>query len=364
MKHFSKIILLAAVLLAAVSCSVASVDTGDVKEVTVPVAMIEAVEEPVVEEPVVEEPVVEEPAAVVWEKQLGDGFVVFAIYDGVTYVTVPASVTAEDVNAFAAALFNDYGAILDGVTYGPSENADYEIKGLSKEDAILATEILDMYLDHYVAVAAGAEDVQNTKITFDEDGALVYTVSVNGQELEFKFYKGGAYISYPETVSVESLLAVREALLASYPSYLEGTTVELVEDGLLSVTYPETVTYAEVVSFLSASSSDVDALAQYVPAAEEKEVVKTAVETAVETVKETAEKAVEATKEVAQKAAETVAEKSSEVVEKAKEVVSSIELPEEVEAKKSSAGTVILIIIIVLLVAACAYYFLVYRKKK
>lgn len=348
MKCFSKILLLAAVLIVAVSCSLTSVETGDVKEVTVPVA-------------VKEEPVkVEEPASVVWQKQVGDEAVVFTAYEDVVYVAVPSFVTLDEVNSLLAAVSEDFGAALKGVEVVVSDvaDADYEIKGLTLESATVAMQILDMYFDHYVAIASGVEDVEDTKVSFAEDGALVYTIEVNGQELGFKFYKGIAYITYPETVSVESLLAAREALLSSYGSYLEGTTVEYVEDGLLAVTYPESVTYSEVVAFLDATKADVSTLAAFIPAPVVEE------PTVVEVVAEAVKSAAETVTTTVQKTAEKVATTTTAVVEKAKEAVSSIELPQETEAKKSGAGTVILIIIIVLLVAACAYYFLVYKKKK
>ncbi len=394
MKRFSKLFLLGLILIAAVSCSVTSAETGDIKEVKVPAAVqvapvqeTAAQETPAVETPVtaitetaqaetqapvtapapVEITIVEETAKI-WHKQFDGQYLIIAAYDDIAYVMVPAGVTTEDVFAFIDIISEDFGPALDGVTIGPSDIADYEIRGLSKESATVAMQILDMYFDHYYALLLGEKSVQNAKITIGEDGALNYTMYANGQEVVCTFYQGHAYISFPEEVSLENILMLRDALLLTYSNYLEGTTVDYVEDGLLVVTYPDTVDYSNIVSFLSASKADVPVLTVILPqeeiktvievaSAPEKQTVKETVSEVVETVKETAEKAVETVKETTQKAVETVTTKASEVV-------SSIDLPQEVEAKSSSALSVILIVIVVLLVAACAYYFLVYRKKK
>lgn len=373
MKRFSKILLLCLVLVVAVSCSVTSAETGDIKEVKVPVPTVSAPPAPVQEEPVAPSPVAEvaEPApeeiaiveetAKIWEKQIGKGYLIIAAYDGIAYVMVPEGVTDEDLNAFIGVIAEDFGSVLDGVVITGSDIADYEIRGLSKESAMVGMQILDLYFDHYVALASGEEDIQNTRISFGEDGALIYTMYANDQEVNCTFYQGYAYVSFPEDVTLENLLLVRDALLATYNDYLEGTTVDYIEDGLLVVTYPASVDYSEIVTFISASKSDVPVLSVILPHEEAVSVIEVATAPAeTTTVKEVAEKVVETIKETAATAVETVKETTQKVVEAA----SSIELPQQVEAKRSSALSVILIIIIVLLVAACAYYFLVYRRKK
>lgn len=371
MKRFSKILLLGLILIVAVSCSVTSAEKGDIKEVKVPVPTVqEKAETPTaapapapapVAEAAPEEIAIVEDTAKIWEKQIGKEYLIIAAYDNVAYVMVPSVVTDEDLDAFISVIAEDFGPVLEGVVITGSEIADYEIRGLSKESATVGMQILDLYFDHYVALASGEKDVQNTRISFGEDGALNYTMYANDQEVNCTFYQGHAYVSFPADVSLENLLLVRDALLATYGSYLEGTTVDYVKEGLLIVTYPESVDYSEIVSFISASRGDVPVLSVILPHEKETTAIEVATAPAeTTTVKEVAEKVVETVKETAVTAVETVKETAQKVVEAA----SSIELPQQVDAKRSSALSVILIIIIVLLVAACAYYFLVYRKKK
>ncbi|MCR4676375.1 MAG: hypothetical protein K5634_04000, partial [Sphaerochaetaceae bacterium] len=321
MKRFSKIFVIALVLVAIVSCSTAKVETGDVKQVTVPAAepvKEPVVEEPVVEEPVVEQPVVQEPAEEVEEVEVPDVYTVSAFgfdavvvsYEDVTFVELPAGVTLDDFWNFAELVYLDFAPALKNVYVYPLENNVLALIGLDKKSAEFAAEVLVLKGETYVAESLGIVTDDATSICLNEDGSLRFEVEGNGQTVAFDFYKGVAYITYPEELTVQDLLALREMILAKYGDFLQGTTIELVEEGLLKLTYPEEVTYSDILAMIFVSDDDVQYLAQFIP--EDSEVV--AARVALEEAEKAAE---EAAKLAAEKAAAEKAAAEKAAAEKA-----------------------------------------------
>lgn len=165
-------------------------------------------------------------------------------YDGYTDVTYPAGiVTDDDIASFMAAESAKYGDSVSGVTYSVSGNTltlSYpEGVGAADRRALCAAFITDV-IDTVNALypSASADPVE---VTHSYDG---YSLSITIED-------GEALLEYPDFLTSAEVEGFFGAVNLEYGDTLGGVFYEIAGPGQVSLTYPESVGFAEANGFVA-----------------------------------------------------------------------------------------------------------------
>ena len=248
-------VLSALLVLSFVSCQSGASTESAAEIITVQPQVDESVEDvppaPAPEAEAVAEPV-SEPAPVVQSEEIPvemsaeyRGYELsISSYDGHADISYPAGiVTDDDISSFMAAESMKYGDSISGVTYSVSGNTltlDYP-EGVSAADrrALSAAFITDV-IDTVNAIYP-SDSVDPVRITHSYDG---YSLSITIED-------GNALLEYPDFLTSAEVAGFFGAVNLEYGDTLGGVFYSIDGPGTVSLTYPESVGFAEANGFVA-----------------------------------------------------------------------------------------------------------------
>lgn len=184
-------------------------------------------------------------------------------YIGKAYIEYPSFVTAQEIYDAAAAAYSAYGAYLDGVYVQVVEDGLAVVtypETYGEPEFNFAMSLLEKELPYYIASLFAQPSVESTEEVEEDQFViaqiepkskptsktqtiivpLTKTFSFAGYEATITAHPGKAYIEYPTFVTAQEIYDAAAAAYSAYGAYLNDVYIQVVEDGLAVVTYPET----------------------------------------------------------------------------------------------------------------------------
>lgn len=276
-------------------------------------------------------------------------------YIGKAFIKYPTYVTDIEVINAASAAYDAYGSMLDGIffeivepgltvvtypeTYGPAEFA-YAVELIENELPCYLIMMIGFDIDPLFSVEetpieeipAEEEIVEVEQTEEVVDTALRADFNFYGLDASLSAYIGEAYVTYPTFVTDSEIADAAAAAFAAYPELLADIYFEILQPGLVKVTYPQTYGPAEFDYAVALLNVELPYYLAQLFAAKE-QTVEVAVETPAEEPVATVEQAAQT--EVVEVAQQPVAEPAPETLKTALETVSKEEAAAQV--KKDNA---------------------------
>ncbi len=185
-------------------------------------------------------------------------------YVGKAYIEYPAFVTAQEIYDAAAAAYSAYGSYLDDIYIEVVEDGLAVVtypETYGETEFNVAISMLKKEIPYYIASLFGLSDTEKAEaddlqividpatieiekrdtepLTKDVIVPLSKTFSYAGYEATITAYIGEAYIEYPTFVTAQEIYDAAATAYSVYGAYLKDVYIQVVEDGLAVVTYPE-----------------------------------------------------------------------------------------------------------------------------
>ena len=364
MKRFSKSIFLTILVIAMTVALVGCASSAKVEEPELPAAEAPAAEPtPAVEPAPAAEPAAE--AANEWVIPLL-GYEAKIVYaDKVATITYPSFITNEEVLNAAIAAYEMYPAYFDGT----SVKIEEEGKGVAY--ITFPAEVSNEDLDAAINLIAAALPEYIDSVLFPE---INRTVDVYGFQVAVSYKNKIAKITYPATITKAEVAEAARTAYNAFEKYLQGTELSIGE-GEAYLTFPVAITEDDIDYAVAMLSAYLPEYIEAVLAAQAEEVAVVAEEPAAAPAEEApaaapaqeAPAAAPAQEAPAASSSTTSAPAASSTTSTPASTASSAASAAQAQAqaqvaKKSNVG--LIIVIIVLIIAAGAAVAIILKKKK
>ena len=363
MKRFSKSIFLTILVIAMTVALVGCASSAKVEEPELPVAEAPAAE-PAPAAPAAEPTPAAEPAAEAaneWVIPLL-GYEAKIVYaDKVATITYPSFITNEEVLNAAIAAYEMYPAYFDGT----SVKIEEEGKGVAY--ITFPAEVSNEDLDAAINLIAAALPEYIDSVLFPE---INRTVDVYGFQVAVSYKNKIAKITYPATITKAEVAEAARTAYNAFEKYLQGTELSIGE-GEAYLTFPVAITEDDIDYAVAMLSAYLPEYIEAVLAAQAEEVAVVAEEPAAAPAEEApaAEPAAAPAQEAPAASSSTTSapaassSTTSAPASTASSAASAAQAQAQAQvAKKSNVG--LIIVIIVLIIAAGAAVAIILKKKK